>query len=195
VIAVPTVADLKAYARIEHVAEDALLAQLIARAVSHFEVLCDLPLNARAFTWTDDPTGPGTNSGPMPATRYGRALLLPHRGLAVQSVTDGDGATVPTASYRVDGRAGMVFALEGTMWANGPYTVAYTAGMDLLPDAAGLAPAIQAAILDIAADFYQRRTASATSETAGQSSANWTDKAVLQRVAPIAGRIKLAAHA
>lgn len=137
-ITLPTVADLKAYARIEHTAEDALLSALIARAASAFEVLCDLPVNARAFTWIDDPTGPGTVAAPAPATRYGRAIVLPHRAVTIESITDGSGAVVPSANYRTDGRSGMVYAVD-TRWTNGPYTVAYLAGMYLLPDAVACA--------------------------------------------------------
>lgn len=192
---IPTLSEFKAYGRIEHDAEDVLLTALLARAVSTFEFLCDLPVQAAALTWTDDPL---TNSdqGPRPSTRYARALVLPHRGVTVTTITDGTGAVVSPADYRVNPFTGMVYAENGTAWTAGPYTISYAAGMDLLPPATGLAPAITAAILDIALDYYQRRTPGAASESAAQSSITWdVSRDVLLRVEPLVRRIKLTAMA
>lgn len=192
---IPTLSDLKAYGRIEHTAEDALLSALIARATSTLEMLCDLPVQADALTWTDDPLN-NSDPGPRPSTRYARALVLPHRGVTVTAIVDGTGATVATADYRVDPFSGLIYAQNETRWVNGPYTISYTAGMDLLPNATSLAPAITAAILDIAMDYYQRRTPGAASESAAQSSISWdVSRDVLLRVEPLVRRVKLTAMA
>jgi hypothetical protein len=191
---IPSVADLRAYCRIEHASENALLEQLIARAVGMLEGMTDVPLVSAARTWQDDPTAPTTNAGPKPATRYARNLWLPHRAVTVTAITDKDGVTVDPSGYVAVSLTGLIARADGGYWSDGPYTIAYTTGVDQLPAAASLAPAVTAAVIDLAADLYQRRTPGAISEGGAQASVTWHQDTVA-RVMPLVRRIRLAAVA
>jgi hypothetical protein len=190
-MALPTVADLKAYCRIETTAEDALLTALLARAVFLWESLCGgLPITARTFEYVDDPLD--GYPGPAPDVRRADTLLLPTRPVAVTSVEDLDGTVVDPSTYRVYPSRGRISAVAGEEFIRGPYTITYQAGLSLYPDyATAIEPVVSSAILDLAADLYWRRMAGATGESAAGESVTWdASREVVARVLPLLRRFR-----
>lgn len=163
-MALPTVSDLKAYLRIEHDAENALLAALLVRAQAQVEAWCDVPITAEAQTFVD--------AGDTLDTAL-TSLIFPRRPIANVTAVDADGNTVPAAEYRVNSNAGMLISNPGESFLYPPYTITADVGLSLRPDYARIEPLIGALLLDLAADLYQRRTPSAASETAAGTSVTW----------------------
>lgn len=163
-MALPTVTDLKSYLRIEVATEDALLAQLLTRAQALLEGWIDVPIPSTAQSAIDRAT-----SLAQPVT----SLVYPRRPITVTSIVDMDGATVPSTDYWVDGTSGVIYAVDGVTFPFGPYTITVQCGLALRQDYARLEPLLAEAILDLAADLYQRRTPGATSEKAGDTTVTW----------------------
>lgn len=170
-MALPTASDLKTYLRIETTAEDALLAALVARGRAMLEQWIDTPLVAETQSAIDRADSlPGTGYvGARPVT----SLIFPRRPITVTTVADRDGVTVPASDYWVDGGAGMIYANPDIVFPNGPYTITATVGLTLRQDYARLEPLLAEAILDLAADLYQRRTPGAAQETAAGTTVHW----------------------
>lgn len=163
-MALPTVSDLKSYLRIEQTAEDALLALLLARATAMLENWIDTPITATSQTAidrADSLNGPPTS------------LIFPRRPCAVSAVMDSDGATVPATDYWTDGTSGVIYAKDYITFPYGPYTITANVGLSLRQDYARLEPEINRAIIDLAADLYERRTPGAASETAAGTNITW----------------------
>lgn len=163
-MALPTVSDLKSYLRIETTAEDALLAALIGRATAMVEMWTDTPITAVSQTAIDR-----ADAYDMPV----RSLIFPRRPCSVTAVVDSEGTTVPAADYWTDGTSGVVYAKDEITFPYGPYTITANVGLSLRSDYARLEPLLNEAILDLAADLYQRRTPGAASETAAGTSITW----------------------
>jgi hypothetical protein len=163
-VALPTVADLKSYLRIEIAAEDALLAQLLARAQAMLAQWIDTPLTAVPMSAIDRAT---SLSAPV------RSLLFPCRPITAPSIVDATGTLVPATDYWTDGAAGVIYAKDGVSFPFGPYTITASCGLTLRQDYARLEPLLAEAILDLAADLYQRRTPGAASEKAGDTTLTW----------------------
>lgn len=159
----PTTADLKTYLRIEHAAEDALIALLLARATAMLQAFCDVPITAVSRTFLDRAEG----------TLPPRALITPQRPIANVVVTDGNTVTVDATTYRVDGPAGIIYGVHGTRFTLGPYTIVCQVGLSLRQDYAAIEPMLSQMILDMAADLYQRRTPGASTETSAATSITW----------------------
>jgi hypothetical protein len=163
-VALPTGSDLKTYLRIEHNTENALLDALVARAQAMLESWLDVPLTAEAQTAIDRADALDTAA---------TSLVFPRRPIASVTVTDADGGTVDAARYWVDGVAGMIWGKDGYAFVRGPYTIAATCGLSLVPRYAALEPVLSQAVLDVAADLYQRRTPGAASETGAGTNITW----------------------
>ena len=163
-MALPTAADLKAYLRIETTAEDALLAALMVRARSMLEAWVDVPITAEVQTAEDEASA---------LARPVRALVFPRRPMVVTAVVDSRGETVVPANYRGSVTSGVVYALNDTAFYYGPYTITALVGLSLRPDYGRLEPVLSQAILDLAADLYQRRTPGASAETAAGTAISW----------------------
>lgn len=163
-MALPTVSELKAYLRIENAAEDTLLAALLLRAKAMLEQWTDVPITAEAQTAMDR-----AESVALPVT----SLIFPRRPFTVTSVVDSDGVTVPSADYYIDGTSGIIYAKTGIAFPFGPYTITAMCGLTLRADYARLEPLLSEAIIDLAADLYQRRTPGASSETAAGTTVQW----------------------
>lgn len=163
-MALVTSTDLKTYLRIEQNAENALLVLLVARAVAMLEAWTDTPITARSETAIDRADS---------LTDAPTSLVFPRRPIANVTVTDADGVAVDAARYLVDGTSGMIWGKDGYAFANGPYTIAASVGLSLRADYATLEPLLNACILDLAADLYQRRTPGAASETGAGTSISW----------------------
>ena len=161
----PTVGELKAYLRIESTAEDTLLAALLVRAQAMLEGWTDTPITATSQTAID--------RADSLAVAPPSSLIFPRRPMAVTSVVDANGAVVPAANYWVDGAAGLIYAKTGYSFPDGPYTITASVGLSLRGDYARLEPLLNQALLDLAADLYQRRTPGAATETAAGTTVSW----------------------
>jgi hypothetical protein len=83
-------------------------------------------------------------------------------------LTDDDGdVLVEDSDYRIDLRTGRITGINRG-FATWPYSITATVGLSAHPDyELRIEPVINAAILDLAADLYQRRSPAATSESTG----------------------------
>ena len=184
----PSLATFKSYLRKETDEEDALLDSLLLRAAGVVESLLGLPVEARDVTAVD---AAETFAGrPAP-----RSLVFPYRPIAAAGLTvlDTDGDAVPTADYRVDETAGLIYGTAGVSFPDGPYTITARTGLSLREDwATASGPAIAGAVLDVAADLYQRRSPGAASTTGGGTAVAWdvsreTVARALSALAPFRG--------
>jgi len=162
-VALPSVADLKSYLRIESTAEDTLLAALMARAKAMLEGWIDVPITAETQTAIDR-----ADALDVPVT----SLVFPRRPCTITSVVDTDGVTVAAADYWVDGTSSVIYGKD-VSFPYGPYTITASVGLSLRADYARIEPLISEAIIDLAADLYQRRTPGAASETAAGTTISW----------------------
>jgi len=160
----PVTADLKSYLRLETTDEDALCASLLVRAQAMVETYIGRPLvGVQNLVTVDDA---------ITHELYGRVTTL-QTGLwpidpATVAIVDGDGVAVDPTTYRVVAARGQIVGLPGTSFVHGPFTITYAAGLSLDPFyATRIEPLAGAAILDVAADLYQRRNPAATQEAAG----------------------------
>ena len=157
----PTLTDFKSYLRIETTAEDALCSTILLRAQSMLEAWIDTPIVPESRTAVDRPEG------------NARALVFPARPIGAVTVEDGEGDIVDPALYAVDSGSGLVYGRGEYRFLYGPYTVTANVGLALRNDYARLEPLLAQAILDLAADLYQRRTPGASSETGSGASISW----------------------
>ena len=164
-MALPTVAQLKSYLRVETTAEDALFTLWLARATALIEGLLGKPIVAAAQTVIVVPAC-------HPITGLYR-IMLPYPFTAITTITDDEGDSVASGDYTLDGQAGfLTFDEDATI--PGYCTVTLTAGWSLHTNYATKAePIISQAITDTVADWYQRRNAGATSETESSASVSY----------------------
>jgi hypothetical protein len=161
----PAVADLKAYLRVQHAEDDALLALLLARATALVQGVVTVPILAAARTVAIDAED---------HSAYGARAVLYVPGMApiaedpAPIIVDPDGEAVLTANYQVDPRAGRFIAVAPYVFARGLHAVTAKVGWSAHPDYATLyEPLLAAAITDAVADWYQRRNPGAVTEGAG----------------------------
>ena len=179
----PTVADLKAYLRIEIATEDALLARLLSAATQYVEGYIGLPVSARTFTFTA--RADGIVSAP--------SIVLPHRPVSVTSITDGDGVVMAASDYSVDAGSGIIYAATGLAFWNMPYTVTYGAGLSLRADYPATEAMVGQVIIDVACELYQQRTPRAASETGAGTSIAWdTSREMAARTEKAVRHLRLA---
>lgn len=160
----PVTADLKSYLRLETTDEDTLCDALLARAQAAVETYIGRPLVAVPDLVTVDEA--------VTQELYGRVTTLqtdlwPINAASV-AVGDVDGVAVDPTTYRVVAARGQIVGLPGVSFVHGPYTITYTAGLSTDPFyATRIEPLASAAILDTAADLFQRRNPAATQEASG----------------------------
>jgi uncharacterized phiE125 gp8 family phage protein len=164
-VALPTLNDLKSYLRIESNAEDTLLQALLARAQAMLEGWTDTPITAMSQTALDRAESLAVH----PVT----SLIFPRRPCQITAVVDANGATVDASKYYTDGTAGLIYAKPTYAFYDGPYTITANVGLSLRADYARLEPLLSQALLDLAADLYQRRTPGASSESAADTAITW----------------------
>jgi len=186
-MALPTLADLKGYLRVDGTAEDTVLTMILASATAKCAAYLERPFVATLMTFVDPA---------QTMVAYGRIteLVIPmwpvHKGRAADPdadppvtlipapvITDQDDAVVDAATYRVDSRSGRFIALTGDTFANGPYTISCYIGLSAFPEySTAIEPVIAQAIMDTASDLYSNRSPGASSETAGGgASTQWRD--------------------
>jgi hypothetical protein len=181
-MALPTLADLKGYLRVDGTAEDTVLTMILASATAKCAAYLERPFVAILMTFVDPA---------QTMVAYGRIteLVIPmwpvHRGapspadpvIPAPVITDQDDAVVDAATYRVDSRSGRFIALTGDTFANGPYTISCYIGLSAFPEySTAIEPVIAQAIMDTASDLYSNRSPGASMETAGGgASTQWRD--------------------
>jgi uncharacterized phiE125 gp8 family phage protein len=167
-MALPTVADCKDYLRIEHTAEDAMLAGWLAQAIALIEAELGRPITIlnRTFVLECEPSRVSSTRLFVPI--YPIATEDSSAGTADLTLTDADGTVlVEDTDYRLDTRTGWITAID-SCFSNYPYTIVADVGLAALPEyATRIEPALSAAVLDVVADRYQRRNPAAQAEGAG----------------------------
>jgi hypothetical protein len=167
-MALPDLAALKRYVKKQTSEEDTLLASILLQAKAMAAAFVRRPIIAEERTFVlDHPSQYPTRSVGL--------LHLPIYPVAEESsdvtalvITDNDGdELVVDTDYRLDLRTGRITGINFAfgVW---PYTVVATVGLSAYPEYEDqIEPVISAAILDIAADLYQRRNPAATNESTG----------------------------
>jgi hypothetical protein len=184
-MALPTVAELKTYLRIETNAENALLQALLDRAKAQLEIWIDTPITAATAVTVDN----AEVIRGMVAT----SLIANQRPIANVSIVDGNGDTVSSAEYRVNSTSAVIYANDGYSFPYGPYTITATTGLSLRGDYARIEPILSQCIIDLAADLYQKRTPNASSESAAGTSISWdVSRDTAARVLKVLRSFKLA---
>lgn len=156
-MALPAANDLKTYLRILTTAEDTLLASLMTRAQAQVEGFLQRPIIAAAVTDT------------ICLEEAGTTLILPRWPVETDTVTltDPDGDAVADTDYTV-ALNGVITAADDVTFALGEWTAAYTQGWSAHPRYDDLyEPLIGAAILDMAADLYERRNPAIAQDASG----------------------------
>ena len=164
-MALATLKDAKDILRVQTTAEDSLIEQFRARAQAMVETYIGVPITAVTDTVTD------YSQLSVRAYAHKSMLRLDRYPIATSPapvVTDTDGNVIAASTYTVDGRSGLIRATPGNAFDNGPYTIAGTIGLSAHPNyASRIEPLLNAAILDVVADFYSRRNPSTAMESAG----------------------------
>jgi len=164
-MALPTVADLKAYLRIQTTAEDVLLGATLAQAEALSVAYLRRPILLEARTWVlDAPTQATTR-----AVWRLHVPLYPVADSPTMEIADGDGTVlVDGTDYRADLRTGEIVAAGASPFAAWSYTIDAEVGLEASPDYAALIePVLSLALLDLASDRWHRRNPAATSEATG----------------------------
>lgn len=160
-MALPTVTDLKLVLRIQTTADDTLLTSLLARALGMVEGALGRPITKVSTTWKDygdqGRFGGALTRLVVPVVPYDTLAIVDADGVALSSSVDYYAPGVWDATVRA--RPGMTFPVA-------PYTLTANVGLSAAANyATVIEPAVSAAILDVAADLYQRRSAAATAES------------------------------
>lgn len=159
-MAFATVQDVKDYFRIQTAAEDALLAQLLARARGEIESLVGKSLTSEEVEWRDDVRS-ARSWDPVTSLQLGYVPVDP----ASVEIADVAGAAIAGADFVVRQDLGQVVAVAGVVFANGPYVITADAGFEHSPTYATVEePMINALVIDLVGFYYQQRTPGASSE-------------------------------
>lgn len=178
-----TVQDCKDYLRIQHTAEDTMLALWLTMARASVIAELGRPIDTESHTWQDDA---------VTHRVYGVVcqLMIPVGPIDPDSleITDVDGtALVVDEDYLTppSAWAGVIPSAVGVPFANGPYTITADVGLELADNfATVIEPAINAAILDTVADRYERRNPNASQQSSGGGvSTSYTASGIPTRVA------------
>ena len=158
---------LKAYLRITHDSEDALLATLLAAATAWAEGYLNTPLTAAERTYA---------VSVAPRETYLSIPAAPIDTSADITITDPDGDTYDSDAFVINANAGMLTTggdIAGRqLLTPGTWEVTCTAGMSVRPDyTAVLEPLFDHGIMLLAADWYANRNPRAASERDGDTSA------------------------
>lgn len=173
-MSLPALADLKNYLRVTWTTEDAALMAILTAATGLVAAYLDRPIVAAEQTYVvEDPRASSMTVGVLSREpRYGLAgFRIPDSPVAsapAPTLTDADGNAVDPSTYRVNYLTGMIRSANGCAFNRFPYTIVATVGLSTRADYSTVVePCLSAAILDIAADLYQRRNPAATDEQDG----------------------------
>jgi hypothetical protein len=179
-----TKAELKAYLGIQTTAYDTPLDGVIAGAIGSVEAFIRRPIiaEARTFVIGRPPDVHVRRYGVMFVPIY--PIAAPDSDTDALAITDDDAVTlIEDTDYRLDLRTGRLDHLTSA-FGTWPYTITAVVGLSAHPDYTDrIEPVINAAILDLAADRWQRKSAAATSEsTGGGVSTSYTGGGIPERV-------------
>lgn len=159
----PTVADAKAYLRIDAdiADEDTLVLKLLTRSQGDIERFLGYALTAVARTHVN--YSERDNYGVQPE------LTLPgpfETTTPVPVVTDRDGTTVDATTYYLDDRGLRLLAKAGYSFPTRPYTIVATIGLSAHPDYTAILEAVASeAILEFVAYRYHNRNPAIVQES------------------------------
>lgn len=177
-MALPTVTDIKAVLKIQHTAQDAVLAGMHARACALIIGVLGRPYEATTRTWIDE-------CGHVRAYSAIRSLMVPVTPIDPSSlvIEDADGEILAVdTDYRAPlAWDGVVRAAAGACFSNPPYTLTANVGLSASYGSDGqidyetvIEPVIAQALIDTVSDWFQRRNPAAASEgTGGGVSTSW----------------------
>lgn len=168
-MSLPTVRDLKAYARIEHDNEDDLLRLILRRARAEVESFLGKPIDATPSEFYDDGKTGRWDEAP-------KSLILPMLPFnpATLVVRDRDETVVPASTYYVDSATGIITGKTGEFFPLGPYRLSVTVGMATASTYATRDEALLGqCILDLAMVYYQQRSPNTSTESAGGASVTY----------------------
>jgi len=183
----PTVADIKAVLKIQHSAEDTMLAGMHARACALIIGALGRPYEAVSRTWVDE-------CGHVRAYGVIRSLNVPVTPIDPASlvIEDADGEIlVAGTDYRAPlAWDALVRAKPGVCFGNPPYTLTANVGLSASYGSDGqidyatvIEPVLAQALIDTVADFYQRRNPAAAGESDGGGvSTSWQKAGLPDRV-------------
>lgn len=174
-MALIAVDDVKDYLRIQHSAEDTMLEAWRLQAVAAVEAEIGRPITVLLRTFTLECPEFATSASKLFVPLYPIAVTDSGLSTADLVLVDGNDATlVEGIDYRLDVRTGIIRPITGS-FATFPYTVTAYVGLQALDEYdARIEPVLNAAILDVVADRYQRRNPAATSEDSSNVSAGYT---------------------
>lgn len=186
-MALTTVQDVKDYLKIEHTAEDAMLATWLAQCLAAVEAFIRRPITAELRTFVID-ADPFRISSRFFVPIYPIAAADSSVGTADLVITDVDSVDlIEDTDYRLDRRTGEVLALSlgsvGAYFVGYPFTLTAYVGLSADPNyATRIEPVLNAAITDLMADRYQRRNPGATSETDNGISSSFGPEGIPPRI-------------
>lgn len=179
-MALPDVDSLKRTLKIEHSAEDALLAEQLVRAKGMVQGFIGAPIETDSGRIFYDEAQSQTGLAP-------KSLLIPETPVDVEDVEieDCNGTAIDVDLLRINPETGVVRYLDGvTRFPFGPYKITAGIGMDALDKyATDLEPIISQAIIDTAADLYYRRNPGAVQESSVGVSRSYDPSGLPTRVA------------
>ena len=167
-MSLPDSTAVKAYLRVENSVEDTVIDSFILSATAFLEEFTGRPLTATARTWVLEYPSPNWD-GVCPVTKFFLPLYPVQEedsSGVLTTITDADDVAV--TDFRVNARTGLIVATNGETFDNWPYTVTATVGLELMDDyTTRVEPKLYQAVLDLCADWYQRRNPAALAEGAG----------------------------
>lgn len=176
-MSLPTVRDLKAYARIEHEVEDDLLRLILRRARAEVESFLGKPIDRTEMEFIDDGRTGRWDEAP-------RSLILPMIPFDPTTlvIEDREGVVVDPSTYYVDSSTGIITAKYGFIFPFGPYTMTVDVGMATASTYTSRdEPLLGQCMLDIAMMYYQQRSPNTSTESAGGASASYYKDALPSR--------------
>lgn len=182
-----SVQDCKDYLRIQHTAEDTMLGAWLAQCVAAVENFIRRPITAELRTFYID-QDPYLVRSRLFVPVFPIAIADSTAGTADIVVTNADGVDlVQDIDFRFNRLTGELLALAngavGAYFTGYPLTVVAYVGLSADPNyATRLEPLVNAALLDLMADRYQRRNPAATSEGDNGVSASYGPDGMPARV-------------
>ena len=165
-MSLPVTADLRTYCRKQTTADDTLFAALVAQATAAVRGILGRPIVAETHTYRQWQRGQ-RRAYSSPQTLMLKNSPCDWSSLVIKDVddmtlTDTDDYWTPDDPYSL-----LIYARQGMTFTNGPYTIEVDCGLSVLDDYLYvIEPVVSRAILDLGADWYQRRLPSASSENA-----------------------------
>lgn len=183
-----TVAELKAYLKVQGTAEDDVITAMRLQAIALIEQFIRRPITAELRTMIID-ADPYRYTSRFWLPIYPVALADSSAGTADIEIEDVDAvALVEDTDFRFNRLTGEVLALSegnvGSYFGSHPYTVTAYVGLSADPNyTRNIEPGINAAIVDIVSDRWHRRSPAATNEaTGGGVSSSYTGGGIPARV-------------